>query len=152
MKTLDWSKISHFKEPNESPGFNLWQATTSWRRQIEAALSTLNITHPQFVLLASLSWLTSNNIDITQVELARHCNTDITQTSQVLRSLEQKGFIERLQRTGNAKAKFPRVTQNGIQLLKQAIFLVESVDHTFFKKLENDTEHFIESLQKLISN
>ncbi|MES2199176.1 MAG: MarR family transcriptional regulator [Chlamydiota bacterium] len=152
MKKPTRQKISHFEEPTQSPGFNFWQASTKWRRQVETALATLTLTHPQFVLLANLNWLTLDNTDITQVELARHCSTDITQTSQVLRSLEQKGFIERLQREGNARAKFPHLTQKGIQLLEKAIPLVESVDRDFFNKLGDDTEKFTQILKILTSD
>ena len=87
--------------------------STKWRREIEAALATLNLTHPQFVLLASLGWLTRHHMDVTQVELARHCGTDVNMTSQVLRSLEQKGYIERHRRKGDERSKLPRATETG---------------------------------------
>ncbi len=149
MKKIPWKKISHFKGPEQSPGFLLWQVSTQWRRQIETTLTTIGLTHPQFVLLASLGWLTKDNKDISQAELARHCSTDITMTSQVLRSLEKKGYIERHQKEGNERSKFPRVTQKGARLIEQAIPLVESVDHNFFKKLGRHMEQCVDILQKL---
>lgn len=150
MKNVAWKKISHFEGPEQSPGFLLWQISTVWRRQIETALATLGMTHPQFVLLASIGWLTRNDTDVTQVELARHCGTDITMTSQILRALERKGYIERHQRVGNERSKFPRMTKNGAQLIEQAIPLVESVDHKFFEKLGSDTKKFVKILQQLM--
>ncbi len=151
MKDISFKKMSHFERPDQSPGFLLWQVSTKWRREIEAALATLNFTHPQFVLLTSLSWLTCQHTDVTQVELARHCSTDVNTTSQILRSLEQKGYIERHRREGNERSKFPRLTEKGLKLVEQALPLVEKVDHDFFGKLDSKTtkEH-IEILQKLI--
>jgi MarR family transcriptional regulator, organic hydroperoxide resistance regulator len=150
MKNITWKKISHFDGPEQSPGFLLWQVSTKWRREIEAALATLNLTHPQFVLLASLGWLTRHHTDVTQVELARHCSTDVNMTSQVLRSLEQKGYIERHRRLGDERSKLPRLTEKGVKLVEQAIPLVEKVDDDFFGKLDKETTiKYIDILQKL---
>jgi len=149
MKKISWKKISQFEGPEQSPGFLLWKVSTEWRRQIEAALATIGLTHPQFVLLASIGWLTRNKTDITQAELARHCNTDITMTSQILRSLEKKGYINRHQKEGNERSKFPRMTPKGSLLIEQAIPLVESVDHDFFKNLRPNINKCVELLQKL---
>jgi MarR family transcriptional regulator, organic hydroperoxide resistance regulator len=135
MKDIPWKKISHFEGPEQSPGFLLWQVSTKWRREIEMALATLKLTHAQFVLLASLGWLTRHHAAVTQIELARHCNTDVNMTSQVLRSLEQKGYIERHRREGDERSKFPKLTEKGAKLVEKAIPLVEKVDEDFFGKL-----------------
>src|ERR1700722_16487899 len=149
MKDIPWKKISHFEGPEQSPGFLLWQVSTKWRREIETALANLNLTHPQFVLLASLGWLTRHQADVTQVELARHCRTDVNMTSQVLRSLEQKGYIERHRRKGDERSKLPRLTENGVKLVEQAIPLVEKVDDDFFGKLgSKTTQKYVDILQK----
>lgn len=150
MKEISWNKITHFEGPEQSPGFLLWQVSTKWRREIETALATLNLTHPQFVLLASLGWLTRHHTEISQVQLARHCRTDINMTSQVLRSLEQKGYIERHRRKGDERSKLPRLTEAGAKLVAQAIPLVEKVDDDFFGKLGSKlTKEYIDILQKL---
>ena len=142
-------KISQFQGPEQSPGFLLWQVSTNWRRLTEAALAEIGLTHPQFVLLASLGWLNRNQSEVTQVELARHCRMDINMTSQVLRTLEKKGYIERQLRKGNERSKFPKVTTSGIELIEQAIPLVEEVDRHFFKKLGTEMSHCVGILQKL---
>ncbi|MBA3956836.1 MAG: MarR family transcriptional regulator [Parachlamydiaceae bacterium] len=150
MKDIPWKKISHFEGPEHSPGFLLWQVSTKWRREIETALATVTLTHPQFVLLASLGWLTRHQNDITQIELARHCGTDVNMTSQVLRSLEQKGYIERHRRKGDERSKFPKLTEQGAKLVEQAIPLVEKVDDEFFSTLgSRKTKECINILQKL---
>ena len=101
-------------------------------------------------MLASLGWLTRHHTDVTQVELARHCGTDVNMTSQILRSLEQKGYIERHRRKGDERSKLPRLTEKGAKLVEQAIPLVEKVDDDFFGKLgQETTEKYIDILQKL---
>lgn len=149
MKEIAWKKVSQFEGPEKSPGFLLWQVSTRWRRQIEGALTTLGLTHPQFVLLASVGWLTRNHSEVTQADLARHCGFDITMTSQILRNLEKKGFIERQKREGDERSKFPHLTKQGAALVEQALPLVESVDHIFFNKLGFDVGKYVEILQKL---
>ena len=148
---VDWKGASQFSGPEQSPGFLLWQISTQWRRQIETALSALGLTHTQFVLLASVGWLVKEGNAVSQVEVARHCKTDITMTSQVLRTLEKKGYIERSHRQGNERSKFSSITEAGRQLIEEALPLVETVDREFFGKLEKDTEKCVEILQKLIS-
>jgi DNA-binding MarR family transcriptional regulator len=144
-----WEQTTRFKGPEQSPGFLLWRVSTLWRRQVEAALATLELTHPQFVLLASLGWLARHGKSVTQVELARHCGTDITMTSQVLRALERKGLIERKRCEGNERSKFPCLTPSGVKLIEKAIPLVESVDADFFKKLGRNQAKYTELLQVL---
>lgn len=150
MKDISWKQISPFTGPEQSPGFLLWQVSTKWRRAIEVALASVNLTHPQFVLLASLGWLTRHHADVTQVELARYCGTDVNMTSQVLRSLEQKGYIERYRREGDERSKLPKLTEKGGSLVAQAIPLVEKVDDDFFGALDVKTmQKHIAIMQKL---
>ncbi len=127
-------EVSRFEGPEQSPGFLLWQVSMQWRRQIEAGLTTIGLTHVQFVLLASVGWFTQHDQKASQAELSRHCKTDINMTSQVLRALEKKGLIERQRHPGNDRSKFPVLTQAGSQLIEKAIPLVESIDDKFFSR------------------
>ncbi|HEY3629387.1 MAG TPA: MarR family winged helix-turn-helix transcriptional regulator, partial [Jatrophihabitantaceae bacterium] len=83
-------------EPGDSLGLLLWRATLRWQRAITAALRPLDLTHVQFVLLASSWWLTSVAGETpSQRRVAEHAGTDPMMTSQVLRALEAKGLIGR---------------------------------------------------------
>ncbi|MBI3901177.1 MAG: MarR family transcriptional regulator [Chlamydiia bacterium] len=150
MSNIHWEKITHFEGPEYSPGFLLWQVSTKWRRQIEAALAQIGLTHPQFVLLASLCWLGSKSSDTSQVELARHCKTDITMTSQVLRTLEKKGYVHRQLKDGRTKSL--TVTEKGVGMIEKGIPLVESIDQQFFERLDTRFRKFVEILQALALN
>lgn len=127
----------------------LWQVYGKWRRQIDGALHEIGLTHPQFILLTSTAWLTKDGDLVTQAELARHCTTDITMTSQVLRVLEKKGLIERIQIEGNEKSKFPQVTAKGAKLVEKAIPVVEEIDDAFFEILGRQTSSCVSIFQKL---
>src|SRR5207244_9797728 len=118
--------------PKDSPGFLLWHATLRWQRGIARALAPLDLTHVQFVLLACTWWLNEQGEQPNQVAVAAQAGTDIKMTSQVLRSLERKGLIEREVDTADTRARRLRVTKRGALLAPRAIALVEQVDADFF--------------------
>lgn len=119
-------------QPGDSPGFLLWHATLRWQRGIAVALAPLDLTHVQFVLLACTWWLNTQGEHPNQLTLARQAGTDVKMTSQVLRTLEQKGLIEREVDPGDTRAKRLRVTDRGAALAPGAIAAVEQVDAEFF--------------------
>jgi DNA-binding MarR family transcriptional regulator len=118
--------------PDDSPGFLLWHVTLRWQRDIAAALGPLNLTHVQFVLLATAWWLNSHGEDPNQLSLARQAGTDVKMTSQVLRKLEAKGLIRRDVDAADTRARRLRVTERGAAMAAQAIAAVESADTSFF--------------------
>ena len=118
--------------PNDSPGFLLWHATLRWQRGVARALAPLDLTHVQFVLLACTWWLNEQGERPSQIALAGQAGTDIKMTSQVLRSLERKGLVEREVDTADTRARRLRVTRRGARLAPRAIAVVEQVDSEFF--------------------
>ena len=56
----------------DSTGFLLWQVTNLWQREIKKALEKYELTHAQFVLLASTHWLALQKQDVTQILLSNH--------------------------------------------------------------------------------
>jgi DNA-binding MarR family transcriptional regulator len=120
------------KEPGASPGFLLWHTTLRWQREIATVLRPLDLTHVQFVLLASTWWLNHNGEQPTQVQVARQAGTDIKMTSQVLRSLERKGLIVREDDLVDTRAKRLHATDRGAALARTAIAAVEAADAAFF--------------------
>ncbi|MET9598504.1 MarR family transcriptional regulator [Streptomyces sp. NPDC006459] len=119
--------------PGESPGFLLWHATLRWQREIAAALAPLDLTHVQFVLLACTWWLNSQGEHPNQLALARQAGTDVKMTSQVLRTLENKGLVAREVDPADTRAKRLRVTDAGADLAPRAIAAVEGADAQFFR-------------------
>ena len=124
--------------PGDSPGFLLWHATLRWQRGIAAALGPLDLTHVQFVLLACAWWLNGQGEHPNQLTLARQAGTDVKMTSQVLRTLEQKGLVEREVDPADTRAKRLRVTALGADLAPRAIAAVEEVDARFFQPVERE--------------
>jgi DNA-binding MarR family transcriptional regulator len=111
----------------------LWRATLAWQREMRAALAPHNLTHVQFVLLASLWWLCEQGDPPTQKELADQAGTDAMMTSQVLRKLEAAGLVERNPHPRDSRARLLAVTRQGRAKLQAALQDVEAADARFFK-------------------
>ncbi|MBA2682854.1 MAG: MarR family transcriptional regulator [Ktedonobacteraceae bacterium] len=143
---------SVYEEADESPGFLLWQVTNLWQKKQRAALEPLDLTHVQFVLLAGIGWLARTSSAVTQVQLAHHARTDVMMTSEVVRTLEKKGLIQRTPHPIDTRAKCLIMTSLGEDRLQQAIQIVEAVDRTFFAALSEDQSHFVTELRALLTS
>ncbi|MGP0107405.1 MAG: MarR family winged helix-turn-helix transcriptional regulator [Acidimicrobiales bacterium] len=141
---------SNFTAAEDSPGFLLWQITNRWQAAQRAALKPLGLTHVQFVLLASLTWLRTEG-PVNQRDLADYASTDPMMTSQVLRVLEARGLVERAKDPGDRRARAITVTKEGQSLANRAIVVVEDCDGSFFDPLE-DVAGFVQALQLLRSS
>lgn len=149
-KQINFKHISVYKTPQESPGFLLWQVSTTWRTCIEKALKSLDLTHPQFVTLATLGWLTRNGDLVTQASVGKMARLDPNTMSQILRGLEKKKLIKRVQST-DIRAKHPLLTLEGSRILALALPLVEKVDTHFFELLsDKEVSSMIQMFIKLV--
>jgi DNA-binding MarR family transcriptional regulator len=126
--------VTRFAGPEESPGFLLWQATRRWQRELGAALKPLDLTHVQFVLLASIWWLDKP----TQRELADQATTDPMMTSQVVRVLERRGLVERRADPADGRVRRLHATRRGRDLARRAIEVVETADAAFFASVDSE--------------
>ena len=125
---------SRHESAGDSPGLLLWQVTNRWQAAQRAALKPFGLTHVQFVLLASLTWLTADG-PVSQRTLAEHAATDPMMTSQVVRVLESHGWVTRQVDSEDARAWALRVTRSGGALARRANAAVERCDKKFFKPL-----------------
>lgn len=120
---------------------------------MRAALKPHDLTHVQYVLLASLVWMQAHDSDliITQAELAEFAVTDRMMTSQVLRALEAKRLIRRDNHPSDGRARALQATAAGIIAAQRATSDVENADRIFFSPLQDKTGIFVTELSVLIS-
>ncbi|WP_282774944.1 MarR family winged helix-turn-helix transcriptional regulator [Phaeodactylibacter xiamenensis] len=140
----------HFEQPEESPGYLLWQVSMAWQRQINRALSPFNLTHSQFVALAALGWLSRQSEEITQKDISNHSNIDRMLMSKLLRALQKRKLIDRQEHPTDTRAKCVFLTPAGQGLLQQAVRAVEAADLAFFAKADNGSV-LTPELQKLLN-
>ena len=140
-----------FEKSEDSTGFLLWQVTNLWQREIKKALEQYDLTHSQFVLMASIHWLTLHEKEVTQVVLSSHTKIDPMTTSTVLRTLQKKGLLQRQEHATDTRAKTVALTEDGLEIIKQAVKTVENFDKEFFNIIGNQTGNFNKTLLSLLT-
>jgi MarR family transcriptional regulator, organic hydroperoxide resistance regulator len=122
-------------EKDESPGFLLWQLSTLWQRKINQILKPFNLTHVQFVVMASIYWFMQKNEMATQIKVSHLSKVDPVVVSNVLKLLDAKAFTERKE-SRDLRAKEVVLTKSGKDVLKPALNAVELFDAQFFGQVD----------------
>jgi MarR family transcriptional regulator, organic hydroperoxide resistance regulator len=139
------------EKTEDSSGFLLWQVTTLWQREIKKILEPYDLTHSQFVLLASTHWMALNEIEVTQIALSQHSKIDPMTTSLVLRTLQSKGLLLRQEHPTDTRAKTVALTDLGKTTVQTAIIRVERFDAAFFSLLGEKINGFNQNLLSLLA-
>ena len=108
-----------------------------------------NLTHPQFVVLASLAYLSQTNDEVTQVMISKLSGIDVMTASQILSLLEKHAYVERKEHSRDSRAKAVILKKKGEEILQKAVPVIEQIDELFFGKLVEDEEHFKHLLVRL---
>jgi MarR family transcriptional regulator, organic hydroperoxide resistance regulator len=135
--------------PSSGAGFLLWQVSNHWQRSLRHALGPYGITHVQYILLSGIAELETMAEEVTQARLAQQCRTDVMMTSQVVRTLESSGFIERHDHPTDRRAKRLVLTAEGLDKLNQATPAVLDADENFFSALGKKQGKLIKHLAAL---
>ena len=145
----DRAPSTAYEGPEESPGYLLWRATLLWQRTVRDALAPHELTHVQFVILASAWWLAQHGRRPTQKDIAAHAASDQMMASQVLRRLEANGLVSRVADPGDSRAMIVALTGDGRARLSAALPDVEAADEAFFSALGEHRSRFTADLAQL---
>lgn len=141
-----------YDSAEDSPGLLLWQVTNKWQAQQRAALRAYDLTHVQFVLLASLVYA-QNSEPFTQKQLAEHAQVDVMMASEVLRALESKRLVVRARHPQDKRAMIVTPTEAGTTLANRAVKVVEAVDRDFFGTLGSENmAHYMIMMRALLEH
>lgn len=143
---------SQFDNDSKSIGFIFMKAYAAWHNQIKNCLKKQSITHPQFIVLATLAYLSKHADEVTQVMISKKTNIDVMTISQIIENLEKKSFIVRSVSLKDSRAKAIQLTQIGYDKTNKTVPLVENIDKQFFSNLGSETNSFHQMLLKLIDN
>ena len=136
-------------EYKKSTGLLFIRTYHKWHGMIKNKLRTIDLTHPQFVVLTTLAALLRQQEWVSQTDIARFSDMDVMTVSQIIRLLIKKEFIMREVHPKDSRANIILLTDTGLQKVNQALPLVEGIDQAFFGKLENNTETLNQLLIKL---
>lgn len=142
-----------FKIPEASPGFLLWQTTMTWQRLIKKALEPHDISHAQFVIMATLIWFELQKKSATQVLIVNWTKLDKMTVSKSVKKLVTSKLVNRIEHQTDTRAKNVSLTAKGRALIHQLIPLVEQVDAEFFGKgiSNKDQSLLLQILKKLLT-
>ena len=136
-------------DPSKSPAYQLWLATNAWQRLVRKALEPLDVTHCQFVIMASIDLLHNEGEPTSQVAVHRFAQIDENMTSQVVRTLMSKGFIARSPNPADKRGHILSLTESGTKLLETARGAVRPAVDEFFRPVGDDLEQLTLLLRKV---
>ena len=136
MKTKKGKKLPFgVDRPEQSPGFMFWQTTMVWQRHIKKLLEPYDVSHAQFVILATLRWFEGHGHVPTQVHVIEWTQLDKMTVSKSLMHLVAKDLVTRNPDEADARAKNVYLTLKGMALVDVLVPLVENMDQSFFNRL-----------------
>ncbi len=142
-----------FDRPEDSPGFLLWQTTMVWQRQIKKALEVYDISHAQFVIMATLLWFKAHGYDTTQILIVNWSKLDKMTVSKSLKKLVTMGLVNRIEHETDTRAKSVSLTDNGKKLVHKLVPIVEGIDIRFFSKVPDlEQKSLIQTLSRLTAD
>jgi len=138
-----------FSNPEEHPGYYLWQSSMRWHKVMNQELQKLSLTYTQYIILFTINRLNETSSSITQVSIASVCCIDTMMVSKVLKTLVNKKLVSRKESPNDTRAKLVSLTSTGTSLLTQAMVSIELVDEQFFDALGNFSDSFYNALELL---
>ena len=148
METSQFNSI-YKDEYKKSTGLLFIRTYHKWHGLIKNELKTIDLTHPQFVVLTTLAALLRQQEWVSQTHIAQFSDMDVMTVSQIIRLLVKKELIMREVHPKDSRANIILLTDTGLQKVNQALPLVEGIDQAFFGKLENNTETLNQLLMEL---
>lgn len=139
-----------FDTPEDSPGFLLWQTTMIWQRQIKRALEIYDISHAQFVIMATLMWFGAHEYETTQGLIVSQTKLDKMTVSKSLKKLVILGLVTRIEHSKDTRAKIVSLTAQGGEMVRILVPIIEGIDAKFFSSAKSEEKQFITILGKLI--
>ncbi len=136
----------------DSTGYLLYHLTMLMQRKMKKQLDKIDITHTQFVILASLHILSEKSELVTQIEIANQSRMDKMMVSIVLRTLQKKGLVTRQEHSTDTRAKTILLTNEGKLLFKKAFKVVKEVEQSFFSCIEKEQIDLNNKIKNLIAN
>ncbi|TWP22751.1 MarR family transcriptional regulator [Apibacter muscae] len=150
MVSVDSSnELSQITE-NEKTGFLLWKVNNYWLRSFKKRFKDLDITHSQLLLLLSIFWSKTNELNLTQKELSYKSGIDAMTTSTALRTLQKKGLIIRNINNKDTRTHLIEITEKGKTIVEKANDIIKNFNNSFFSCLKDQQKQFQENLINLL--
>lgn len=147
---MEFPSEKYKNDSDASTGLIFIRAYNKWHTTIKNELRDVGITHPQFVVMTVLNFLSQTDEFVTQASVAKMADMDVMSVSQIIRGLEKKGFLTRTANPKDTRANAVHLLAKGQEAIKRALPLVERMDEDFFGVLSEDENLFRNLLHTLI--
>jgi DNA-binding MarR family transcriptional regulator len=147
---VEFPSSKYKTDSDASTGLIFIRAYNKWHAAIKNELRDVGITHPQFVVMTVINFLSQSDDSVTQTSVAKMADMDAMSVSQIIRGLEGKGYLVRTVNPKDTRANAVRLLDKGREAIKRALPVVEKIDEDFFGVLSEGETRFREFLHQLI--
>lgn len=105
----------------------MWRLATKWRVAVDRALTPLDLTHAQYVLLTALHVVEQAGQQPNQRELADDTGLEPLYVSKLARALEAKGLVARHRDEHDTRAIRLALTEQGRRTVRSAMRIVQEL-------------------------
>ncbi len=85
---------SEFKDnAANSLGFSFIKVYNAWHTLIKTKLRQYDLTHPQFIVLSTLAYLTQQNDEVNQVNISKHSDIDVMTVSVIIKTWKNQDLL-----------------------------------------------------------
>jgi len=146
---LEFPSIRFKDDAESSTGLLFIRVYNKWHSTINQELRKLGITHPQFVILTTLNFLSQADDNVTQVSISKLADMDVMSVSQIIRGLEKNEFIKRTTNPKDSRANAVILLPKAQEMVKLSLPVVEKIDDDFFGILKENEKVFRQYLNQL---
>ena len=130
-------------------GLLIWQTSNLWQSSIRKQILKSNLSFNEYLILETLYNLSKFLTEINQVDIVKHSFIDKSVVSAKLTKLYKKKLIKKMTPNDNRSNKLA-LTREGKIIVEKFINDVIEVENVFFRKLNQESFNFINSLKLLL--
>ena len=130
-------------------GLLIWQTSNLWQSNIRKQIAKSNLSFNEYLILETVYNLSKFLTEINQVDIVKHSFIDKSVVSAKLTKLGKKKLIKKMTPNDNRSNKLA-LTRGGKIIVEKIINDVIEVENVFFRKLNQESFNFINSLKLLL--
>ena len=130
-------------------GLLIWQTSNLWQSNIRKQIAESNLSFNEYLILETVYNLSKFLTEINQVDIVKHSFIDKSVVTAKLTKLGKKKLIKKMTPNDNRSNKLA-LTREGKIIVEKIINDVIEVENVFFRKLNQESFNFINSLKLLL--
>ena len=130
-------------------GLLIWQTSNLWQSNIRKQIAKSSLSFNEYLILETVYNLSKFLTEINQVDIVKQSFIDKSVVSAKLTKLGRKKLIKKMTPNDNRSNKLA-LTREGKIIVEKVINDVIEVENVFFRKLNQESFNFINSLKLLL--